>query len=111
MKNLDMNDKKYKTVLTCITLAPFFVLFVAFCILAYRDKNKSEEIALLKKEIEFYKAKAEQGYLIDSIEFNIVKQDSIITETKKSYIYEIELVEANNDVDALAQFKELIGAE
>lgn len=94
-----------------LALIPTIILSIYLIILVFKFNTVKDENILLKKEIEFYKAKAEQGYLIDSLEFNIVKQDSIINETKKSYIYEIEVVEANNNIDAVAQFKELIGAE
>lgn len=48
---------------------------------------------------------------VDSIEYNIQIKDSIIYELKKKYIDEIEIVKANNDIDALGQFKELVSAE
>lgn len=48
---------------------------------------------------------------VDSIEYNIQVKDSIIYELKKKYIDEIEVVKANNDIDALGQFKELVSAE
>lgn len=48
---------------------------------------------------------------VDSIEYNIQVKDSIIYELKKKYIDEIEIVKANNDIDALGQFKELVSAE
>lgn len=100
-----------KIVSEFVSFTLLVVMLIAFCIALYFNKQKDEQIVLLNKEIEFYKSKAEQGYRIDSLNFNIIKQDSIINETKKAYIYEIELVEANNDIDAVAQFKELIGAE
>lgn len=89
------------------------IVFIC-CILAYLVRDdilKTNKIDYLEKQVEYYKTKASNQELIDSLTFNIVKQDSIISETKKSYIYEIELVEANNNIDAVAQFKELIGAE
>lgn len=48
---------------------------------------------------------------VDSIEYNIQIKDSIIYELKKEYINEIEVVKANNDIDALGQFKELVSAK
>ena len=89
------------------------IVFIS-CIIAYLVRDdilKTNKIDYLEKQVEYYKTKASNQELIDSLTFNIVKQDSIISETKKSYIYEIELVEANNNIDAVAQFKELIGAE
>lgn len=89
------------------------IVFICFVVayLVRDDILKTNKIEYLEKEIEYYKQKTSNQELIDSLTFNIVKQDSIINETKKSYIYEIEVVEANNNVDAVAQFKELIGAE
>lgn len=89
------------------------IVFICFVVayLVRDDILKTNKIEYLEKEIEYYKEKTSNQELIDSLTFNIVKQDSIINETKKSYIYEIEVVEANNNVDAVAQFKELIGAE
>lgn len=89
------------------------IVFICFVVayLVRDDILKTNKIEYLEKEIEYYKQKTSNQELIDSLTFNIVKQDSIISETKKSYIYEIELVEANNNIDAVAQFKELIGAE
>ena len=89
------------------------IIFIC-CVLAYiirDDIIQRNKVDYLEKEIEYYKQKTSNQELIDSLTFNIVKQDSIINETKKSYIYEIEVVEANNNIDAVAQFKELIGAE
>lgn len=45
--------------------------------------------------------------VIDSIEYNIIKKDSIITEI--TYIYEEEIIKANNldDSSAVELFKEL----
>ena len=45
---------------------------------------------------------------IDSIEYNIKKIDSTIYNIKTEYINEVEIIKANNDSDALAQFKELV---
>lgn len=89
------------------------IIFVC-SVLAYLTKDdiiQRNKVDYLEKQVEYYKSKVSNQDLIDSLTFNIVKQDSIINETKKSYIYEIEVVEANNNIDAVAQFKELIGAE
>lgn len=48
---------------------------------------------------------------IDSIEYNITQKDSIIYNIKKEFINEIETIKANNDIDAVAQFKELVESE
>lgn len=97
----------------CDIIEILAIVFIS-CIIAYLVRDdilKTNKIDYLEKQVEYYKTKASNKELIDSLTFNIVKQDSIINETKKSYIYEIEVVEANNNIDAVAQFKELIGAE
>lgn len=48
---------------------------------------------------------------IDSIEYNIRQKDSIIYNIKTEFINEIEIIKANNDVDAVAQFKELVESD
>lgn len=48
---------------------------------------------------------------IDSIEYNIKQKDSIIYNIKTEFINEIEIIKANNDIDAVAQFKELVESD
>ena len=48
---------------------------------------------------------------IDSIEYNIRQKDSIIYNIKTEFINEIEIIKANNDIDAVAQFKELVESD
>ena len=48
---------------------------------------------------------------IDSIEYNIKQKDSIIYKIKTEFINEIEIIKANNDIDAVNQFKQLVESE
>ena len=48
---------------------------------------------------------------IDSIEYNIRQKDSIIYNIKTEFINEIEIIKANNDIDAVSQFKELVESD
>lgn len=48
---------------------------------------------------------------IDSIEYNIRQKDTTIYNIKKEFINEIEIIKANNDIDAVAQFKQLVESE
>ena len=59
------------------------IVFICFVVayLVRDDILKTNKIEYLEKEIEYYKQKASNQELIDSLTFNIVKQDSIITAT------------------------------
>lgn len=48
---------------------------------------------------------------IDSIEYNIRQKDTTIYNIKTEFINEIEIIKANNDIDAVAQFKQLVESE
>ena len=91
-----------------------YTIVVISLILVYRisyDKlNKKYNKAL--DELNYYhNIDTNVVHKIDSIEYNIQIKDSIIYELKKEYINEIEIVKANNDIDALNQFKELVSSK
>lgn len=91
-----------------------YTIVVISLILVYRisyDKlNKKYNKAL--DELNYYhNIDTNVAHKVDSIEYNIQIKDSIIYELKKEYINEIEIVKANNDIDALNQFKELVSSK
>lgn len=99
-----MKDKLYM-ILSII----FLVIIIA---LGISIRKYSTENRKLQDIVNYYKSiDSNVVEKVDSIEYNIQIKDSIIYELKKEYINEIEVVKANNDIDALSQFKELVGAE
>lgn len=97
--------KKITLVITCC----FILLIVA---LAFESHRSKKEIKNLKEQLEYYKSiDTVLQPKVDSIEYNIIVKDSLVTEIKKKYIDEIEIVKHNNDVDALAEFQRLVGAD
>lgn len=99
-----MKDKLYM-ILSIIFLIIIIVLGIS--IRKYNIENRR-----LQDIVNYYKSiDSNVVEKVDSIEYNIQVKDSIIYELKKKYIDEIEIVKANNDIDALGQFKELVSAE
>lgn len=99
-----MKDKLYM-ILSIIFLIIIIVLGIS--IRKYNIENKR-----LQDIVNYYNSlDSNVVEKVDSIEYNIQVKDSIIYELKKKYIDEIEVVKANNDIDALGQFKELVSAE
>lgn len=99
-----MKDKLYM-ILSIIFLIIIIVLGIS--IRKYNIENKR-----LQDIVNYYNSiDSNVVEKVDSIEYNIQIKDSIIYELKKKYIDEIEVVKANNDIDALGQFKELVSAE
>lgn len=99
-----MKDKLYM-ILSIIFLIIIIVLGIS--IRKYNIENKR-----LQDIVNYYNSiDSNVVEKVDSIEYNIQVKDSIIYELKKKYIDEIEIVKANNDIDALGQFKELVSAK
>lgn len=101
-----MEIKKSITIVTIV-----YLLFVIFISIVYRVNynklNKKYTKALI--ELEYYhNIDTLAIQKVDSIEYNIKVLDSVIYNIKTKYIDEIEVVKANNDIDAFNQFKELV---
>ena len=76
----------------------------------YKKLNKRYQQVIV--ELTYYKIIDTAAiHKIDSIEYNIKQKDSIIYNIKTEFINEIEIIKANNDIDAVAQFKELVESD
>ena len=76
----------------------------------YKKLNKRYQQVIA--ELTYYKIIDTTAiHKIDSIEYNIKQKDSIIYNIKTEFINEIEIIKANNDIDAVAQFKELVESD
>lgn len=76
----------------------------------YKKLNKRYQQVIA--ELTYYKVIDTTAiHKIDSIEYNIRQKDSIIYNIKTEFINEIEIIKANNDIDAVAQFKELVESD
>ena len=76
----------------------------------YKKLNKRYQQVVA--ELTYYKTIDTAAiHKIDSIEYNIRQKDTTIYNIKKEFINEIEIIKANNDIDAVAQFKELVESE
>ena len=76
----------------------------------YKKLNKRYQQVIA--ELTYYKVIDTTAiHKIDSIEYNIKQRDSIIYNIKTEFINEIEIIKANNDIDAVAQFKELVESD
>lgn len=99
-----MKDKLYM-ILSIIFL--IIIIILGISIRKYNIENKR-----LQDIVNYYKfIDSNVVEKVDSIEYNIKIKDSIIYELKKKYINEIEIIKANNDIDALNQFKELVSSK
>lgn len=92
-----------------ILLILFFIITVVLFIALYKSNSENKRL----QDIVNYYNSIDSNVVekVDSIEYNIQIKDSIIYELKKEYINEIEIVKANNDIDALNQFKELVSSK
>ena len=61
----------------------------------------------IKKYPEFDKILHEFG-IVDSIEYNIIKRDSIIVQIKDSIIYELHLNQTADDSTVIVNFQKLL---
>ena len=91
-----------------------YLIFVISLILVYgiNYNNLNKKYNEVLNELNYYhNIDTTAIHKIDSIEYNIRQKDSIIYNIKTEFINEIEIIKANNDIDAVAQFKELVESE
>lgn len=104
-----METKKFILVITILYLLGIIVISILYKI-NYKKLNNDYNKVLT--ELEYYhNIDTNAIHKIDSIEYNIRQKDSIIYNIKTEFINEIEIIKANNDVDAVAQFKELVESD
>lgn len=104
-----METKKSILVITILYLLGIIVISILYKI-NYKKLNNDYNKVLT--ELEYYhNIDTNAIHKIDSIEYNIRQKDSIIYNIKTEFINEIEIIKANNDVDAVAQFKELVESD
>jgi predicted PurR-regulated permease PerM len=91
-----------------------YLIFVISLILVYGinyDKLNKKYNEVLNELNYYHNIDTNAIHKIDSIEYNIKQKDSIIYNIKTEFINEIEIIKANNDIDAVAQFKELVESD
>lgn len=91
-----------------------YLIFVISLILVYgiNYDNLNKKYNEVLNELNYYhNIDTNAIHKIDSIEYNIKQKDSIIYNIKTEFINEIEIIKANNDIDAVAQFKQLVESE
>ena len=76
----------------------------------YNKRNNEYKKVITKLEY-YHNIDTNAIHKIDSIEYNIKQKDSIIYNIKTKYINEIEIIKANNDIDAVTQFQQLVESE
>ena len=104
-----MEIKKPILTISIIYLIFIIAFSIIYCI-DYTKLKKKYNKALI--ELEYYhNIDTTAIHKIDSIEYNIRQKDSIIYNIKTEFINEIEIIKANNDIDAVAQFKELVESD
>ena len=93
----------------------FFVIIILLTIYIFEEskyKKLNKRYQQVIAELTYYKVIDTTAiHKIDSIEYNIKQRDSIIYNIKTEFINEIEIIKANNDIDAVAQFKELVESD
>lgn len=104
-----METKKSILVITILYLLGIIVISILYKI-NYKKLNNDYNKVLT--ELEYYhNIDTNAIHKIDSIEYNIRQKDSIIYNIKTKYINEIEIIKANNDIDAVTQFQQLVESE
>lgn len=94
------------TILYLLSIAAISIVYKA----KYNKLNNEYNKAIV--ELEYYhNIDTNAIHKIDSIEYNIKQKDSIIYNIKTKYINEIEIIKANNDIDAVTQFQQLVESE
>ena len=91
-----------------------YLIFVISLILVYGinyDHLNKKYNEVLNELNYYHNIDTNAIHKIDSIEYNIKQKDSIIYNIKTEFINEIEIIKANNDIDAVAQFKELVESD
>lgn len=104
-----MEIKKSILTITILYLLGIIVISILYKV-NYKKLNNDYNKAIT--ELEYYRnIDTNAIHKIDSIEYNIRQKDSIIYNIKTEFINEIEIIKANNDIDAVAQFKELVESD
>lgn len=97
-----------------LIISILYLIAVVILILAYGSEYSKleEKYNEALNELNYYhNVDTTAIHKIDSIEYNIKQKDSIIYNIKTEFINEIEIIKANNDIDALTQFKELVESD
>lgn len=97
-----------------LTISIVYLIFVISLMLVYgiNYNNLNKEYNKVLNELNYYhNIDTVAIHKINSIEYNIKQKDSIIYNIKTEFINEIEIIKANNDIDAVAQFKELVESD
>lgn len=104
-----MEIKKSILIVTIIYLLSIIAISIIYKV-NYKKLNNDYNKAIT--ELEYYhNIDTVAIHKIDSIEYNIRQKDSIIYNIKTEFINEIEIIKANNDIDAVTQFKELVESD
>lgn len=104
-----MEIKKSLLIVLIIHITTIISLALVYGI-SYDNLNKKYNKVL--NELNYYHSIDTVAiHKIDSIEYNIKQKDSIIYKIKTEFINEIEIIKANNDIDAVNQFKQLVESE
>ena len=104
-----MEIKKSILILLIIFIISILTVYI-FEESKYKKLNKKYQQVIA--ELTYYKTIDTVAiHKIDSIEYNIKQKDSIIYNIKTEFINEIEIIKANNDIDAVTQFKQLVESE
>lgn len=104
-----MEIKKSILVVTILYLLSIIAISIVYRV---KYKKLNNDYNKVVTELEYYhNIDTVAIHKIDSIEYNIRQKDSIIYNIKTEFINEIEIIKANNDIDAVAQFKELVESD
>ena len=104
-----MEIKKSVLIITILYLLNSIAISFVYKVKYNKLNNEYNKVIT---ELEYYhNIDTNAIHKIDSIEYNIRQKDSIIYNIKTEFINEIEIIKANNDIDAVAQFKELVESD
>lgn len=104
-----MEIKKSILIVTILYLLSIIAISVVYKVKYKKLNNDYDKVVT---ELEYYhNIDTNAIHKIDSIEYNIKQKDSIIYNIKTEFINEIEIIKANNDIDAVTQFKQLVESE
>lgn len=104
-----MEIKKSILIVTILYLLSIIAISIVY---KANYKKLNNDYNKVITELEYYhNIDTNAIHKIDSIEYNIRQKDSIIYNIKTEFINEIEIIKANNDIDAVAQFKELVESD
>lgn len=104
-----MEAKKFVLITSILYIIAVVILILAYSANYIKLKEKYNEAL---NELNYYhNIDTAAIHKIDSIEYNIRQKDSIIYNIKTEFINEIEIIKANNDIDAVNQFKQLVESD